>query len=181
METTIQYPARTPNLETEKAFSTDFPVDHVRGAIRSNTQSDIRTISVEAIEDPGEWRLDVHGFCILQGEPHLDLEKVYTDKSALSPGYWYEIEAILHKAFPQYSRIEAFDFTARKRDPDFPELIRAYHNAYGQPSPVAHVDWSSSGSLTVLDWCFPGNKGFFKGRDFDMLNVWRLIRQPTDD
>jgi hypothetical protein len=111
METTIQYMARTPNLETEKAFSTDFPVDHVEGATRSNTRPDIRSITVNAIEDPCKWKLDTHGFCILHHESHLDLEKVYTNKVALSPGYWYEIEAILHKTFPQYSRIEAFDFT----------------------------------------------------------------------
>jgi hypothetical protein len=122
METTILYAARTPNLETEKAFSTDFPVDHVKGAIRSNTRGDMRSITVNPIEEPSDFKLDVHGFCILEGETQLDLDKVYTDKAALSPGYWYQIEAILHKAFPQYSRIEAFDFTVSLRQNV--ELIR---------------------------------------------------------
>lgn len=116
METSIQYIARTPNLKTEKAFSTDFPVDHVEGAYRTNTQPDHRPKVVTPLGDPKEWNLDIHGFCVLHGKTHLDTEKAYKDKSAVQEAYWHEIEAILHQEFPQYSRIECFDFTVSSLD-----------------------------------------------------------------
>lgn len=111
METSIGYIARTPNLEAEKAFSTDYPVDHIEGARQGNTKLDYRRVTVTAIEDRDKWKLDTHGFCILRGNTHLDTEKVYVDKVAIQDAYWQELEAILHESFPQYSRIECFDLT----------------------------------------------------------------------
>ncbi|KAL6409840.1 hypothetical protein AUP68_06238 [Ilyonectria robusta] len=111
METHVRYLARSPIFETERAFSTDFPVDHVDRARRTNHEVDDRPVTVAPIEDPSQWKLDVHGFCILHAETHLDPQDVYTKKKEVQGGYWYEIEAILHKHFPQYSRVESFDLT----------------------------------------------------------------------
>lgn len=96
----------------------------------------------------------------------------------------------------------------RKRDPDFPEVVRVYRDEHEQPSPVVHCDWSKDGSLEVLQWCFPGNDSYWEGKRFDMLkyvtliwhspifwkpllhtnadsarasSVWRPLRQPSDD
>lgn len=65
----------------------------------------------------------------------------------------------------------------RKRDPDFPEVVRVYREEHEQPSPVVHCDWSSVGSLDVLRWCFPGNENFWEGKRFDMLKY--VIPDPT--
>jgi hypothetical protein len=111
METSIHYIKRTANLEKEKGFNTDFPVDNVEGAKRKNTEPDHRPVIVAPIEDTKEWKLDEHGFCFLRGDTHLDPEKAYTDKRSVQAAYWQEIEAILHHNFPQYSRIECFDIT----------------------------------------------------------------------
>ena len=111
METHVRYLARNPLYETEKAFSTDFPVDHVEGARQTNNEADDRPMTVAVIEDPGYWQLNVHGICILHAETHLDPHAVYTKRKEVQNDYWYEIEAILHKHFPQYSRIESFDLT----------------------------------------------------------------------
>jgi hypothetical protein len=113
METSINYIAETSILDTEKAFSTDFPVHHVKGALQSNLQSEPRPVTVTAIENLDEWKLDTHGFCVLRGHTHLDPHQVYTDKAAVQGAYWNELEAILHANFPQYSRIECFDLTVR--------------------------------------------------------------------
>ncbi|KAL6401119.1 hypothetical protein AUP68_16843 [Ilyonectria robusta] len=161
MQTSIHYIARTPNLETEKAFVTDFPVDHVEGAVRQNTVPDHRQVFVAAVDDPAKYKLDVHGFCFIRGyQTHLDPEKACKDKASVEEAYWYEIEAILHEKFLQYSRVECFDMTVRKRDPDFPEVVRVYRDEHEQPSPVVHCDWSKDGSLEVLQWCFPGNDSY---------------------
>lgn len=113
METFIHYTTKIPNLEHEKAFSTDFPVDHVKGARRRNTEPDNRLVTVLPITDPEHWKLDKHGFCVLQGHAHVDPNKIYDDKAAVQGEYWRELEAILHREFPQYSRIECFDLTVR--------------------------------------------------------------------
>ncbi|KAM7213092.1 putative CmcJ-like methyltransferase [Rhypophila decipiens] len=183
METTIQYTDKTPNLATEKAFSTDFPVDHVKGARRTNLKSDVQHVTVNPIDKSTtrKWNLDTNGFCILHHETHLDPEKAYHDKKAVQDDYYRQIEAILHEHLPQYSRVECFDLTVRKRDPDFPERTRVYRDAYEQPSPIVHCDYSRNGSLDVLKWCFPGNDDFWAGKEYDILNVWRPLRESTDD
>lgn len=113
METHVRYIARSPIFDTEKAFHIDFPVDHVKipGIRRKNHESDERPVTVTPIEEPNHWKLDVHGFCILREETHLDPHDVYTKKKEIQDAYWHEIEAILHKHFPRYSRIEGFDLT----------------------------------------------------------------------
>ncbi|KAI2781586.1 putative CmcJ-like methyltransferase [Daldinia loculata] len=138
-------------------------------------------MTVTAIENPDEFKLDVHGFCVVHGSTHLDPDLASVNKKAVQDAYWQEIEAILHKNLPQYSRIEAFDLTVRKRDADFPKILRVYRNKYEQPSAIAHYDWSQQGATTVLEWCFPGNEGFCKYKKFDILNVWRPLREPTNN
>ncbi|KAH0556663.1 hypothetical protein GP486_005535 [Trichoglossum hirsutum] len=202
METHVRYLARSPIFETEKAFSTDYPVDHVEGARRTNHEVDDRPVTVSAIEDPSYWKLDVHGFCILHAETHLD---PYKKKREVQDAYWYEIEAILHKHFPQYSRIEGFDLTLRKRGPEFPAISRGYRDEFEQPASMAHSDYSQGGGFLTLQYCFPGQDDYWKDRDFDMLkcvtifltgvhkrerkepdqrandDVWRPLTGPTDD
>ena len=114
METEIQYIVRKPGPLVEKAFTTDYPIDHVKGVegIRSrNIDWESRQVTVEEISDPSFWKLDVHGFCFLRAETHIDPDKAYRNKDEVKDAYWHEIEAILHEKFPCYSRIEAFDIT----------------------------------------------------------------------
>jgi hypothetical protein len=189
METYVRYLARSPIFEKEKAFSTDFPVDHVEGARRTNHEADDRLVTVTAIKNPSQWDLDVHGFCFLHAETHLDRNDVYTRKKEVQDAYWYEIEAILHRNFPQYSRIESFDLTVgieffflpyhtafvsdlsqvRKRDSDFPAITRAYRPEYEQPSSTVHSDYSQNGGFLTLQHCFPGQDNYWKDKEFDML------------
>lgn len=107
----MRYTARSPVLNVEKAFNIDFPVDHVEEARRTNIEADIKRVTVNPVTDPHHWKLDTHGFCILHAKSHLDLHEVFARREDMQKSYWYEVEAILHKSFPQYSRIEAFDLT----------------------------------------------------------------------
>ncbi|KAL3952366.1 hypothetical protein ACCO45_012309 [Purpureocillium lilacinum] len=181
METHVRYLGRSAIFKTEKAFSTDFPVDHVEGARRTNHEIDDRAVTVTAITDHNQWRLDVHGFCILHAKTHLNPRDAYEKKDEVQDAYWYEIEAIMHKNFPQYSRIECFDLTLRKRDSDFPAVARAYRKEYEQPSSTAHSDYSQLGSFLSLKHCFPGQEDYWADKEFDMINVWRPLNGPTDD
>lgn len=116
MANSIVYIARTPNLRYEKSFTTDFPIDHINGVenLRGrNVDAEDRKVHVQPVQDASIWDLDVHGFCFLQAATVLDPDLVYTDRKDLQPAFWYQIEAILHERFPQYSRIEAFDLKVR--------------------------------------------------------------------
>ncbi|KAK3382104.1 putative CmcJ-like methyltransferase [Lasiosphaeria ovina] len=192
MDTRIRYLSRSPLFETDKAFSTDFPVDHVEGARRTNHEAEHRPMSITAVEDPSHWELDVHGFCFVHAKTDLAADNVYKNKKEVQAAYWYEIEAILHKSFPQYSRIESFDLTVNGAGPGLPGILahrtrsRGYRDEYEQPSSTAHCNYSQ-------------NEGYWKDKDFDLLkldcllslfchlklmnehSIWRPLRGPTDD
>ncbi|KAK0609968.1 putative CmcJ-like methyltransferase [Bombardia bombarda] len=184
MEGHIQYMAKSSNLETEKAFIIDFPIDHVQGieGLRSkNVKPEERKVTLEEITSPNKWNLDVHGFCILRAITKVDPNEVYSNREEFQKAYWYEIEALLHDRFPRYSRIEAFDLTVRKREPEYPLKVRAYNLEAENPAGAAHADYSHSGGFLILQNCFPGQGAYWKNKDFDLINVWRPLRGPTDD
>lgn len=146
MRTSINYTAITPNLELEKAFSTDYHVDHIKGAVRSNTKTEYHPVSVNEIQEPEKFQLDVHGFCVLHGKTHLDPLNAYKNKSEVEKAYWYEIEAILHENFPQYSRIESFDLTVSFKNSRM-KCVQ-HHNCYLQGQKTRHRLPRSSESLS---------------------------------
>lgn len=113
METKIPYLARSPIFQTEKAFDTDFPVDDVISARKTNHETDERAVKVH--DDTKHWDLDVHGFCVLKAHTHLDPHNVFTSKEKVQKAYWYQIEALLHREFPEYTRIESYDCTVSKK------------------------------------------------------------------
>ncbi|KAK6507664.1 hypothetical protein TWF481_006086 [Arthrobotrys musiformis] len=180
METEIHYLAKDELFDREKPFDTDFSVASIPGARSSNHTVDTRTVVVNEITNPDEWDLNTHGFCIIKAETKLDPDDVFTRKKEIQNDYWYEIEAILHEKFPEYSRIDAYDCTVRKRDPDFPRITRTYVD-YEQPARRPHTDCSQKGSYMNLEHSFPGQEEFWKGKEFDILNVWRPLIGPCDD
>lgn len=116
-ETKISYLARSAHFETEKAFDTDFPVDHVPSGRRTNHKNDTQSVKIQDITYPGNWDLNIHGFCILNGATSLKAEDAFTRKTEVQQSYWYEIEALLHDKFPEYTRIECYDCTVRYHHP----------------------------------------------------------------
>jgi hypothetical protein len=111
METSISYLAQDPLFDIEKPFDTDVPVDHIPGARASNHKNDERAMTVYPITDPCEWDLEKHGFCFIRAKTGLTAQDALTRKREVQKGYWFEIEALLHENFPQYSRIECYDCT----------------------------------------------------------------------
>ncbi|GAW14059.1 hypothetical protein ANO14919_034510 [Xylariales sp. No.14919] len=180
MRTSISYLAQDPIFDSEKPFDTDVPVDHIAHARASNHSNDEREVTIFPVTDPSTWDLDKHGFCFIKARTDLKAEDALTRKREVQKDYWYEIEAILHEHFPQYSRIECYDCTVRKRDPDFPANIRMYTKVE-QPARRPHSDCSPRGAHMNLDRAFPGQQRFWEGKDFDILNVWRPLRGPNND
>lgn len=111
MKTALDYVSRTPILEKEKSFDTDFLVDWIPGARRSNIVFEQKDVLVTPILDSEHWDIDQHGFCILKAKTNLSVEKAFEKEKETQKACWYEIEALLHDKFPQHSRIEGYDFT----------------------------------------------------------------------
>jgi hypothetical protein len=119
-QTQMFYSARSEIFTTEKAFQTDYSVDHVPGARGTNHENDVQEVTVSQITNLDQWDLDTHGFCIIKAETSLRSKDAFSRKEAFEgPGareeaekkYWYKIEAILHEKFPEYSRIENYNCT----------------------------------------------------------------------
>ena len=72
-------------------------------------------VKLHEITDTTHWDLNVHGFCILKAKTHLDPQEVLLRKKDLQKACWYEIEALLHEKFPEYTRIESYDCTVSHR------------------------------------------------------------------
>lgn len=112
METILDYVARTQVLEKEKCFDTDFVVDWIEGARRSNLVFEPKNATVTPIRDPDKFDIDTNGFCIVKAKTNLTVEDAFEKKQETKKAYWYEIEALVHAKFPRYSRIESYDSTA---------------------------------------------------------------------
>lgn len=119
-QTEMHYLARSEVFKVERAFDTDYSVDHIPGARRTNHENDAKEVTVTEITDPSIWNLNEHGFCIIKAETSLRFDNAFSRKSAFESAdvreeaekkYWYEIETILHEKFPEYSRIENYDCT----------------------------------------------------------------------
>jgi hypothetical protein len=115
MNTTLDYVARTPLLEKEKCFDTDFVVDSIKGARRSNLVFEPMSVTVQPIVNRGDWNIDKNGFCIIKAKTGLSAKEAFEKTEETKKAYWYEIEALLHEKFPQYARIESYDFTVSIR------------------------------------------------------------------
>ncbi|KAJ6010020.1 hypothetical protein N7522_005036 [Penicillium canescens] len=181
LDTTIAYLARDKIFGKEKAFDTDFPVSHVPGARRTNHTTEEKWVKVHEITEPHDWDLNTHGFCVVRAETHLNPQDIWTRKKEIQKSYWVQIERLLEERFPEYSRIESYDLTIRSRDTDFPKNERVYVETHEQPATKPHADVSQRGSLKELMHVFPGQEKYWKGKDYDIINVWRPLIGPNDD
>lgn len=135
LDTTVAYLARESVFDTVKAFDTDFPVAHIPGAQRTNLRVDVKNVQVHEITDSTRWDLDTHGFCVIHAKTHLDPRAVWTQKKKMQNEYWDQIERVLEKRFPEYSRIESYDLTVRvlsKVPSDLGTYCRVLHIASEQ-------------------------------------------------
>ena len=126
METTICYLAHDKLFNAVKPFSADFSVDHIEGAQATNLTADEREVIIHPIISFEDFKLDIHGFCILRSHNSLVPEEILGNKEGVQQAYWREIQELLLVNFPEYRRVECHDLTV-------------YQTPY---STVACTDWS---------------------------------------
>ncbi|KAK3898142.1 hypothetical protein C8A05DRAFT_38277 [Staphylotrichum tortipilum] len=114
--------------------------------------------------------IDIAGFA-LHHSPAA--EKSFTDPAAVRAGYYAEVEALLREKLPgKIARVEIFDHTIRKHDPEAPR----------QPVQQVHVDQTpAAAAARVRRHVKDGEaEGLLKNR-YQLINVWRPIGHAAAD
>ncbi|KAI6083734.1 hypothetical protein F4821DRAFT_244122 [Hypoxylon rubiginosum] len=164
----------------EKPYTADFPVDHIPGATQTNHRFDYQDLLFEDAQNTRvNFNLEQHGFCFIKGKTSVT-SSTADDDEYIRKVYFPEVEKILHKALPGYERIDYLDHLVRIRDASFPEKPGEV-TAAAQPAALPHSDFSRHGGFLAMKQFFPGQEEFFENRDFDLINVWRVLRGPNND
>lgn len=180
LQTKIRYLARSDVYNVEKPYSADFIVDEQNGAQRSNIITTHCDVQVMPVSSRSAFDMDVSGFCILNEDTSLTLEDALARPQDVELQYQAELEQIVHKHFPEYTRLEALDFVVRKRHPDYP-TEKATVVKHEQPAAVAHTDYTRGGAVQQLKGSFPGQEEHFLDKEYDMINIWKPLVGPNDD
>ncbi|KAF2722640.1 putative CmcJ-like methyltransferase [Polychaeton citri CBS 116435] len=197
LQTQIRYLVRDELYQREKPYAADFEVDEQDGAQKSNFIIENHDVQIMPVTHHDGFQLDVHGFCVLKENTSLTLEDAIDRSEQVELQYQAQLEQVLRKHFPKYTRLEALDFVVRKRHPRFPsdtlEIID-----FEQPAAVAHTDYTCGGAVQQLHGSFPGQHAHFLGKDYDLIkyvtlwtnmnldvdqicSVWKPLVGPNDD
>ncbi|KAI1144799.1 putative CmcJ-like methyltransferase [Nemania diffusa] len=178
--TSLKYLARDKLYEVEKPYSAEFEVEDDDGARKSNYVIIEKSLEVQPIERWHKFDLDTNGFCTITAETSLSATDALNEPESVETDYLAQLKVILAQHFPEYSRLEAFEFVVRQRDERFPsnQLAIITHE---QPACLTHSDYSTYGARLQIESSFPRQERFFEGKEFDMINVWRPLIGPNDD
>ena len=117
LKTTIPYVKRDQLYGSEKSYRVDFPLtaEEIRnGAKLTNNILDHRLVQVRRIEDLQKFTLDSQGFCIIKATTLLSAEEALTKSESVRESYYAQIENLLLQKFPEYRRIECFEFVVSR-------------------------------------------------------------------
>jgi len=161
--------SRNELYQTEKPYTTDFPVNDIEGAKMTNHIFDTHPITFHDARIAKEpFALDRNGFCYIKAKTSLQAEDATSERTELMEQYTQEIADILRDKFPQYQEIKSMDFQVRRRHPAFPngEERRA---EFAQPSTMAHTDFSSRGAFLRMADIFPDQESYYENKTFDLI------------
>lgn len=178
--TRVRYLARDDLYSREKPYSADFDVDGQNGARKSNLITTDCSVQVTPVTNRDVFDINVNGFCVLKEDTSLTLEDALNKPEEAELEYQAELERILHKHFPEYTRLEGLDFVVRRRHPHYPSE-RVETVKYEQPAAVAHSDYTPRGAIEQLKGSFPGQEAHFLDKEYDMINVWKPLVGPNND
>ncbi|KAF9552780.1 hypothetical protein CPC08DRAFT_822679 [Agrocybe pediades] len=154
-------------------FSMTYP-DPVTGERKTNCERENKQLVVENIRGKEDSvTLDTAGFQFIHAPV---THKTFTNDEEIQREYYPE-SAELIKKLTGASRVEIFDYTVRRRNPD-------QVNAPGtrQPASSAHVDQTASAAVALVHQHIPESEApaLLKKR-FQIINLWRPISHPAWD
>lgn len=113
IQTHLMYLSREPVYNKEKPYTFEFPVREGNGAKRTNVVMTKQPVTIHDMGFSNAFTLDANGFCVLNEETDLDVAEALRNPEGAEAAYLSQLEAILHKHFPEYIRLEPFEFVVR--------------------------------------------------------------------
>jgi len=110
VNTYLPYLSRDEVYNKEKPFGADFPIDHFQNSKIANHIFEKVPVVIKDARQKKSFDLNTNGFCFLEEKTSLTAEQAANTTTAAVASYLQEIERILYKNFPEYSRIEIMDF-----------------------------------------------------------------------
>lgn len=111
--TRFPYLARDVQYQEQKPFATDF-IPRVSAEVRLTNHlfefMDLVVVDAQPFRD--KFSLDENGFCFLRADTSLTSSSA-GDSAFVEGAYYEEIEAALHKQFPEYTRLDCLDHQVR--------------------------------------------------------------------
>jgi hypothetical protein len=111
IESHMTFLSKNALYQTEKPYTTDFPVDRIEGAKITNHKYDTQPVifhDARAAKEP--FALDCNGFCYIKARTSLSDQDATPERTELMEQYMQEITNILRDKFPQYQEIKCMDF-----------------------------------------------------------------------
>ncbi|KAI0182113.1 hypothetical protein GGR52DRAFT_527445 [Hypoxylon sp. FL1284] len=180
IKTEIGYFSRSPRYDTEKPYTTSFPVDHIPGAQHNNQEWVFHNTAVEDARDERP-ELDTQGFQYLEWKTNLSRPDFKLEEN-IKTRYYRELAEMIKRAFPRYKKLAFFDYGVRVRDGRYPNA-QGVATEHTQPFRYAHADFSEKGArMRLMDSLGEGAAERLQEMKCDLLNVWRLLNDsPTKD
>lgn len=109
IEFKLPYLRRDSLYLKERPYTADFPVEKFPGAQPSNHLFDYQdTIIEDAQPRRKDFTLEKNGFCFIRSKTSI-MSTHANDNLYVEGEYFDQLEDILHRAFPEYERIEYLD------------------------------------------------------------------------
>lgn len=114
VQTTLQFLKRDELYNVEKPYLAEYEFDPSDTVPKSNLIISSLPVTINAIESIETFRLDVHGFCVLREKIHLDPLEALRSPDIVESSYIHSLGNILAEQFPEYKRLEPFEFVASR-------------------------------------------------------------------
>ena len=110
ISTTFPYLDRSTVYRSQKPFATDFIPRNPNVPLSNHTFDYMDLVVTDAQPLRDCFSLEINGFCFLKSETALrDKNISVDDPEYVETHYFAEIEALLHRTFPEYTRLECLD------------------------------------------------------------------------
>jgi hypothetical protein len=110
VKTTLMYLARDTAYQTEKPYATEFEIEEKDGVRRTNYRLVSEDVTVYEVQPGDDFTLDQNGFCVIEYATSLDVDQVISDPELVEDEYLQQLAEILTQRFPEYTRVEPFEF-----------------------------------------------------------------------
>ncbi|KID60292.1 methyltransferase, partial [Metarhizium brunneum ARSEF 3297] len=169
---------RAKLYETEKPFNWSAELACLPGLPGSNHVFTSQTVNINNVRGCTPPSLDTQGFEFVKSTTSLKPEDFDND-NLIQTTFYSEIEKVLFEQLPDVTAVAFLGHQVRKRSTKFPREEGALVPA-AQPQTMAHVDLTMQGGKDRLQVYFKDNPELEK-RPWQMLNVWRVLKGPSND